>query len=63
MEQSVKQSYYSVREIADMLGVSHTQVYRLIYAGTLTAIRLGPRTRRVHKDELARFLAEASEHE
>jgi excisionase family DNA binding protein len=47
---------YSVRQVADQLGVHPETVRRLIHEGRLDAIRVG-RVLRVHGAELEGFLA------
>ncbi len=49
-------SLYSVREVADQLGVHPETVRRLIHDGRLDAVRIG-RVLRIHASELERFLA------
>jgi excisionase family DNA binding protein len=48
----------SVRQVAEWLGVSEKQVYRLIYRGEIPAVRLGGRgsALRVDPDELEAWL-------
>jgi excisionase family DNA binding protein len=46
---------YSVREVADRLGVHPETIRRLIHDGRLEAVRVG-RVLRVGGDELERFL-------
>jgi excisionase family DNA binding protein len=48
----------SVRQVAEWLGVSEKQVYRLIYRGAIPAVRLGGRgsALRVDQDELEAWL-------
>jgi len=50
------QRYLSPAQVAEMLGVSRSTVLRLLRSGTLTSIRVGPRTIRVSLAELERFM-------
>jgi excisionase family DNA binding protein len=47
---------YSVRQVADQLGVHPETVRRLIHDGRLDAVRVG-RVLRVHREAVDRFLA------
>lgn len=47
---------YSVRQVADQLGVHPETVRRLIHDGRLDAVRIG-RVLRIHASELDGFLA------
>jgi excisionase family DNA binding protein len=49
-------SLYSVRDVADQLGVHPETIRRLIHDGRLDAVRIG-RVLRVHGDSLQGFLA------
>ena len=51
------ETLYTVREVADRLGVHPETVRRLIHDGRLDAVRVG-RVLRVHHASLAVFLAE-----
>jgi PAS domain S-box-containing protein/excisionase family DNA binding protein len=55
---AVQRDYYGVAEAAAVLGVSRMSVWRWIRSGRLTAARLGPRTTRIWREDLERFLAE-----
>jgi PAS domain S-box-containing protein/excisionase family DNA binding protein len=52
------QSYYSISQVAALLGVSRVTVSRWIGAGRLPVVRLGHRTVRVRREDLDRLLAE-----
>jgi excisionase family DNA binding protein len=47
--------YVTVAELAAYWGVSPKQIYKQIEAGTLQAIRLGPRLLRLRTSEARRF--------
>ena len=48
-----------VREVAELLGLPRTRTYELIQQGELPgAIRIGPRSIRVHRGELEKLLLE-----
>jgi excisionase family DNA binding protein len=49
MTGSPDRAWYSVAEVAQLLGVSRTTVWRWIRAGQLPARRVGPRTLRVER--------------
>jgi excisionase family DNA binding protein len=49
-------SLYSVREVADQLGVHPETIRRLIHDGRMDAVRIG-RVLRVHGAALDKFLA------
>jgi excisionase family DNA binding protein len=53
MTGSPERAWYSVAEVAQLLGVSRTTVWRWIRAGQLPARRMGPRTLRVERGALA----------
>jgi excisionase family DNA binding protein len=53
MTGSPERVWYSVAEVAQLLGVSRTTVWRWIRAGQLPARRIGPRTLRVERRALA----------
>jgi excisionase family DNA binding protein len=48
--------FYSPAEIAKVLGCSRKQIYRKIASGELLALAIGPRSLRVPRDELDRWL-------
>ena len=50
------ESLYSVREVADQLGVHPETIRRLIHGGRLDAVRVG-RVLRVHRGAVQTFLA------
>jgi len=54
------QRYLSPAQVAEMLGVSRSTVLRLLRSGTLTSIRVGPRTIRVPAGALGAFICERS---
>src|ERR1700716_1232266 len=49
-------SYYSIAEVAALLGVSRVSVWRWISSGRLPASRLGHRTVRVKRDDLLQIV-------
>lgn len=49
------QTYYKVREAADVLGVSPETVYRWLRDGTLRGIRIGPKLLRIPRSEIERM--------
>jgi excisionase family DNA binding protein len=51
------ESLYSVREVADQLGVHPETIRRLIHGGRLDAVRVG-RVLRVHRGAVQTFLAQ-----
>jgi excisionase family DNA binding protein len=51
----------SVREIAEATGLSTKTVRRLIAAGKLPAVRLGPRSLRVERETVLELLREGVE--
>ena len=48
-------NYYSLEEVAEMLGVNYQLIYRLVRNGELPAIQLG-RVYRVEKNDLKNYL-------
>lgn len=50
---------YNIQEAAQMLGISRSQLCKLIAQGRLTKIRIGERGVRITRDELQRFLADS----
>ena len=50
------ETLYSVREVADQLGVHPETIRRLIHDGRMDAVRIG-RVLRVHATALEKFLA------
>ena len=48
---------YSPREVEHVLGISHTQLYRLLGQGRLSAVKIG-RSSYIPRASLERFLAE-----
>jgi excisionase family DNA binding protein len=51
--------FVTVRELAQFWGVSRHELYKQIDAGTLPAVRLGPRLYRIRTDEAFRFAISA----
>ena len=51
-----QEALYSVREVADQLGVHPETIRRLIHDGRMDAVRIG-RVLRVHGSALDKFLA------
>src|ERR1700716_2769225 len=51
-EAGSSRTYYSIGEVAALLGVSRVSVWRWISAGRLPVTRLGHRTVRVTRDDL-----------
>jgi excisionase family DNA binding protein len=51
--------YVSIRELADYWGVSRYELYKQIDAGTLSALRLGPRLYRIRTRDALRFAINA----
>ena len=47
---------YTVREVADLLGVSRSTVYTLIRTGELPAYRVRSRSVRIRYDALDRYI-------
>jgi excisionase family DNA binding protein len=47
--------YVTTAELADYWQVSRKQIYKQIEAGTLVAIRIGPRLLRIRTSEAIRF--------
>jgi excisionase family DNA binding protein len=54
---------YRRSEIVQLLKLSDASVDRLIAAGELQTLRLGPRSVRISQSSLARFLSRARERE
>ena len=61
-DSTVRRKPYRVAEVAEMLNVDQSTVYRMIYAGRLDAERHGARRGavRVPVDAFARYLATAA---
>jgi excisionase family DNA binding protein len=53
--ESLKRPYVTVPELAAYWGVSSKHLYKQINAGTLPAIRLGPRLVRIRTSEALKF--------
>jgi excisionase family DNA binding protein len=47
--------YVTVQQLARYWGVSRKQIYKQIEAGTLPALRLGPRLYRIRTEDALRF--------
>ena len=52
MDQFPAKPFYSVAEVAEILGVSDTRVHTLIGKGTVEAIRISPRVMRISHGSL-----------
>src|SRR5438874_12307782 len=53
---AAQRSFYSISEVAAMLGVSRVSVWRWISSGRLPVSRLGHRTVRVKRDDLLQIV-------
>src|SRR5919199_3849330 len=53
---AAQRSFYSVSEVAALLGVSRVSVWRWISAGRLPVSRLGHRTVRIRRDDIERIV-------
>ena len=53
---ATERSYYSVSEVAALLGVSRVSVWRWISAGRLPVSRLGHRTVRIRREDVAQIM-------
>jgi excisionase family DNA binding protein len=53
--QTHSEPYVTTTDLADYWGVSRKQIYKQLDAGTLVAIRLGPRLLRISTVEARRF--------
>src|SRR2546421_9285563 len=51
-----QRGYYSISEVAALLGVSRVSVWRWISAGRLPVARLGHRTVRIRRDDVERIV-------
>jgi excisionase family DNA binding protein len=58
-EMIMERMLFTVRETVDMLGISRSQVYELIWAERLASIKIG-RSRRVSLASIRRFVDEAA---
>lgn len=58
-EAGASRGYYSIAEVAALLGVSRVSVWRWISSGRLPVARLGHRTVRVKREDLARVVRPA----
>src|SRR5581483_9405296 len=52
-----ERAYYSITEAAQMLGVSRVSIWRWIREGRLPALRVGPRTTRLRRQDVERLLS------
>lgn len=52
----MSKEFYSVKEVADLLGVSSDHVQGLIRQGDLIAYRVGAKAYRIKKEDLDTFL-------
>jgi excisionase family DNA binding protein len=52
----LERSYYSISEVAELLGVSRVSIWRWISSGKLPVSRLGHRTVRVKREDLQQML-------
>src|SRR5437660_9534797 len=52
---AAQRSFYSISEVAALLGVSRVSVWRWISAGRLPVARLGHRTVRIRRDDVERI--------
>jgi hypothetical protein len=57
--QTHAEAYVTASALADYWGVSRKQIYKQLDAGTLVAIRLGPRLLRISTVEARRFKTSA----
>ena len=57
-----EEDVYTVAELAKRLKVDRKQIYRLIQAGRLSAIRLGPRLYRIPSAAVDALLRASSSH-
>jgi PAS domain S-box-containing protein/excisionase family DNA binding protein len=53
------QRYFSISQVAGLLGVSRMTVWRWIRAGRLPVVRLGHRTTRIRREDLDRLVLQA----
>ena len=56
VHEGVQRTYYSISEVAALLGVSRVSVWRWISSGRLTVSRLGHRTVRIHAEDVDRIV-------
>ena len=55
MNKMIKEQYYTIKEVAEMLKVAYLTVYRWIQAGKLIAYKAGKQYR-IKKQDLDKFL-------
>ena len=49
-------SWLSVKDIAELFGLKPKTIYERVADGVLPAVRLGPRTLRIERSELDKFV-------
>lgn len=54
----MEQQYYSVTEVAKILGIGRSKAYELVASGEIPSIRFGERLLRVPLDGLNKWLKE-----
>lgn len=52
---SLSEPYVSVAQLCEHWAVSRNEIYKQIEAGTLPAVRLGPRLYRIRREDAVRF--------
>lgn len=57
--EKLKDEYYSIQEVADLLKVAYLTVYRWIQSGKLKAVKAGKQYR-ISKKDLNKFLDQSS---
>jgi len=58
---SREKEFYSLEEVADLLGVSYQLIYKLVRSGELAAARLG-KVYRVSRRDLDHYLEQSKSH-
>lgn len=58
MEQFAAKPFYSIAEVAAILGVSDTHVHTLIGRGTIDAVRISPRVTRISYGSLMSLIGQ-----
>jgi excisionase family DNA binding protein len=51
-----KKDYYSLKEVANMLGISHSTVMRHVRDNILQTVTIGKTTKRVTKEDLDNYI-------
>lgn len=51
---------WRVYRVAKLLDVSRKRIYQMVQEGKLDAVRLGPRSMRITRDSIDRFVADGS---